>query len=181
MVIARRDPDDLGELETKWACMGAVFRACRVEGVSGCPDLDRVPLLGGDRGSISTGWPARTFLVPGRDRSHPIEWTNTYTGEAVAGGIITADMEGPDEGWLRVRVGELNQRITLRALPHHFGGRQWYFRCPATQRRCSVLWMPAGARHFCSRQAWRKQVAYALNLRAPRTGLVAGRRKSSPG
>jgi hypothetical protein len=45
--------------------------------------------------------------------------------------------------------------------PHRFEGRQWYFRCPATQHRCSVLWMPLGATRFCSRQAWRKQVAYA--------------------
>jgi hypothetical protein len=106
-----------------------------------------------------------------------IYWTNTYTGEEVASGTITADMEGPDEGWLRIRIGELNQRIDLRAMPRHFGGRQWYFRCPTTHRRCSVLWMPPGARHFCSRQAWRKQVAYASQFASPVDRAYRGQAK----
>jgi hypothetical protein len=36
----------------------------------------------------------------------------------------------------------------------HFGGRQWYFVCPYTKRRVSVLWMPPGARYFACRQRW---------------------------
>ena len=106
-----------------------------------------------------------------------IDWTNTYTGEEVASGTITADTEGPDEGWLRIRIGELTQRIELCAMPRHFGGRQWYFRCPTTQRRCSVLWMPPGARHFCSRQAWRKQVAYATQFASPVDRAYRGQAK----
>ena len=106
-----------------------------------------------------------------------VEWTNTYTGEEVASGTITADMEGPDEGWLRIRIGELTQHIDLHAMPRHFGGRQWYFRCPTTQRRCSVLWMPPGARHFCSRQAWRKQVAYASQFASPVDRAYRGQAK----
>ena len=88
-----------------------------------------------------------------------VEWTNTYTGEEVASGTITADMEGP------------------HAMPRHFEGRQWYFRCPTTQRRCSVLWMPPGARHFCSRQAWRKQVAYASQFASPVDRAYRGQAK----
>ena len=106
-----------------------------------------------------------------------IEWTNTSTGEEVASGTITADMEGLDEGWLRIRIGELNQRIDLRAMPRHFGGRQCYFRCPATQSRCTVLWMPPGARHFCGRQAWRKQVAYASQFESPADRALRGQAK----
>ena len=101
------------------------------------------------------------FIRPGaKSGPIPIQWTNTYTGEAVASGVITASMEESEEGWLRIQIGNLDQWIN-GAQPRRFGGRQWYFRCPATQRRCSVLWMPSGARQFCSRQAWRKQVAYA--------------------
>ena len=55
--------------------------------------------------------------------------------------------------------------------------RQWYFRCPATQSRCSVLWMPPGARHFCSRQAWRKQVAYASQFESPADRARRGQAK----
>ena len=42
----------------------------------------------------------------------------------------------------------------------HFGGRQWYFRCPYLNRRASVLWRPPGARDFSCRQRWGRQVAY---------------------
>jgi hypothetical protein len=45
-------------------------------------------------------------------------------------------------------------------MPRHFGGRQWYFVCPVTGDRASVLWKPLGADRFCSRRAWPQQVAY---------------------
>ena len=69
-------------------------------------------------------------------------------------------MSGRDEGWFRIQIGQLDQRIILVARPRHFGGRQWYFICPYTNRRVSVLWMPPGARDFSSRQRWGRQVAY---------------------
>ena len=98
-----------------------------------------------------------------------IEWTNTYTGEEVASGTITADMEGPDEGWLRESKSEsLTQRIDLRAMPRHFGGRQWYFRCPATQSRCSVLWMPPGARHVLQPSSLAQASRLRLSVCIPR-------------
>jgi hypothetical protein len=89
-----------------------------------------------------------------------IRWTNTYADEEVATGIITVDMT-TDEGWLRIRIGTLDQRIRLTSLPRHFGGLQWFFRCPDLNRRCTVLWMPAGARAFACRQRWGRQIAYA--------------------
>jgi hypothetical protein len=96
-------------------------------------------------------------------RSGPfqISWTNNYTGEIIASGLITANMEGLYQGWFRFQLGSLDQWIDLIPQPRHFGGRQWYFECPETHRRCSVLWMPPGATRFCSRQAWKRQVAYA--------------------
>ncbi|MGO8841304.1 MAG: hypothetical protein ACLQF1_09295, partial [Methyloceanibacter sp.] len=36
-----------------------------------------------------------------------------------------------------------------------------------THRHCSVLWMPAGARRFCSRQTWGRRVAYASQFGTP--------------
>jgi hypothetical protein len=68
-------------------------------------------------------------------------------------------MSGAQEGWLRLE-GDFIERIILVSRPRHFGGRQWYFMCPAMNRPVSVLWRPPGARQFCSRQAWGRQVAY---------------------
>ena len=90
-----------------------------------------------------------------------IRWTNTYWQEEIATGWISADMQGPVEGWLRIQIGELDQTIILVASLRHYGGRQWYFMCPVMNRRTSVLWMPPGAGRFTSRQAWPGQVAYS--------------------
>ena len=79
----------------------------------------------------------------------------------VAYGLVCADMRGPLEGWLHVRIGEnFSQFFILNAQPRLFGGRQWYFQCPVTNRQVSVVWKPDGAEQFCSRQAWGSQVAY---------------------
>lgn len=90
-----------------------------------------------------------------------ISWTNRYFNEEVAGGLITADMSGRHEGWFRIHIGHLDQRIVLVSQRRHFGGRQWYFMCPYMNRRATVLWMPPGAPSFASRQRWAGQVAYA--------------------
>jgi hypothetical protein len=89
-----------------------------------------------------------------------IVWNHSYWGE-IARGIISADMTDPHDSWLRVQIGESKQRITLVSRSRHFGGRQWFFVCPATHRIVTVLWRPPGAARFCSRQAWGRQVAYA--------------------
>ena len=88
-----------------------------------------------------------------------ITWTHSYWGE-IASGMISADMSGLHEGWFRIQLGSLDQRMTLVPRPRHFGGRQWYFVCPVTNRLASVLWKPSGATRFCSRQTWGRQVAY---------------------
>ena len=88
-----------------------------------------------------------------------IKWTHSYWGE-IASGTISADMSGPHEGWFRIQLGSLDQRIILFPRARHFGGRQWYFMCPVRNRPVSVLWKPNGATRFCSRQTWGRQVAY---------------------
>ncbi len=88
-----------------------------------------------------------------------ITWTHSYWGD-VATGLIMADMTAPHEGWLRIQLGSLDQRITLVSEKRHFGGRQWYFICPVKNRRVSVLWKLNGATRFCSRQTWGRRVAY---------------------
>jgi hypothetical protein len=69
-------------------------------------------------------------------------------------------MAHSDKGWFEISIGGFRQRITLVSRSRHFGGRQWFFQCPATHRLATVLWKPPGANRFCSRQAWGRQVAY---------------------
>jgi len=88
-----------------------------------------------------------------------ITWTRSYWGQ-VARGVISAEMSYPHDAWLRIQIGESVQRITLVSRSRNFGGRQWFFLCPATGRLATVLWMPPGADRFLSRQAWGPQVAY---------------------
>jgi hypothetical protein len=101
------------------------------------------------------------LVRPGEKCGVVIRWTNTRTGEEIANGVVTSNMEGKHEGWLRIQLGRLDQTIILVPKPRHFGGYQWYFVCPAMNRYSSVLWMPPGATRFCSRQAWGGRVAYA--------------------
>jgi hypothetical protein len=88
-----------------------------------------------------------------------IAWTISW-GEGVHG-IIGADMSDQYNAWLRIQIGDSIQQITLVSRSRHFGGRQWFFLCPATGRLATVLWKPPGAKRFLSRQAWGRQVAYA--------------------
>ena len=105
-----------------------------------------------------------------------ITWTHSYWGE-VASGFISADMSGENEGWFRIQLGGLDQRITLVAQSRHYGGRQWYFICPNKNRPASVLWKPSGATRFCSRQTWGRQVAYQSQFNDPTNRAHAGQAK----
>src|SRR6516225_3390783 len=103
----------------------------------------------------------RGFIRPGViTGAVGIAWADKYTGDEIASGLITANMSGI-EGWFRIQLGDLDQRILLTTKRRHFGGRQWYFVCPYTKRPASVLWKPPGAQSFASRQKWQRQVAYA--------------------
>ncbi len=69
-------------------------------------------------------------------------------------------MDTDNAGWLTIRLGGVEQSISLVARSRHFGGRQWYFVCPVTDKLASVLWRPNGASRFASREAWGRRVAY---------------------
>jgi hypothetical protein len=105
-----------------------------------------------------------------------ITWTHSYRGE-IANGIISADMSGSNEGWLRIQLGNLDQWISLVPQNRHFGGRQWYFRCPVKGRLVSVLWKPNGATQFRSLQAWGRQVAYQSQFNDVTNRAHAGKAK----
>lgn len=105
-----------------------------------------------------------------------IRWNSVNTGNEIASGIINAiTHDDEEEGLLHLALGNLAQWITLQAEPRHFGGRQWYFVCPDTQRRVSVLWRPPGARRFASRHAWRGKVAYGSQFETQFDRAIRGR------
>jgi hypothetical protein len=85
------------------------------------------------------------LVSPGAKCGACIRWTNTYTGEEIAKGALTSNLEGNYEGWLRIQLGDLEQTIILVPKPRHFGGYQWYFVCSVMNRYASVLWMPPGS------------------------------------
>lgn len=83
-----------------------------------------------------------------------VQWTSSYWG-VIAAGTMSASMAPDRAGWFSICVeGGRDERVNLVAAPRHFGGHQWYFVCPSTGRRCTVLWRPNGASRFASRQAW---------------------------
>lgn len=68
-----------------------------------------------------------------------IRWVPTRSGE-IAKESITIRKEGEERGFLRIVLGNIDQRLELVSQLRHFGGRQWYFQCPVTGRKCSVVW-----------------------------------------
>jgi len=119
----------------------------------------------------------RGFIQPGAYSERGISWTNNYTGEQIASGLITADMSGQHEGWFRIRLEQLDQRIILVSRLCHFGGTQWYFMCPCINRRVSVLGKPPGARAFACRQKWGRQVAYSSQFQTATDRAHQGKAK----
>jgi len=100
------------------------------------------------------------MMAPGSATGpHSIRWVNSI-GEVISSGWISADLRCDVEGLFHIQVGELEQTITLITFPRYLGGRQWFFLCPVTHRRASVVWLPPGAQQFASRHAWPGRVAY---------------------
>ena len=65
--------------------------------------------------------------------------------------------------WMRVRGTitdrwsggrDIDNKISLATVRHPGGGRRWCFVCPAQGWRVRKLYLPDGARHFLSRQAY---------------------------
>jgi hypothetical protein len=100
----------------------------------------------------------------GELRRRTILWRGSPSRNEAASAFVEADLRAELQGWLTVNLGQIRQRIQLCALKRHFGGVQWYFICPATACRASVLWMPSGSNLFLSRGAWGRQVAYATQF-----------------
>ena len=84
---------------------------------------------------------------------------------------VAADLLVDDRNWwgrLRLQHPDFDQTIGLTAVTRHFGGRQWYWVCPMTDNRCSVLYRPHGCKVFASQKYWRgRRMAYRSQFLAP--------------
>ncbi|WP_270934429.1 hypothetical protein [Falsiroseomonas oryzae] len=101
----------------------------------------------------------------------PIRWFWTRRGEAEpwAEVCITLDLRA-ERGHARLqfdvhhwtrRTGPQDQRVHLLTTPCRFGGVRWWWRCPATGRRCAKLYLPNGGTLFLSRGPGAYRLAYA--------------------
>jgi len=117
------------------------------------------------------------ILVSGAVTCRTIFWQVVGSRELVGVAVITADLTDLAYARVRIRMRGLDQTIELIAHPRALGGSQWYFRCPVLGLMASVLWKPPGARTFCSRQAWGKQVAYHTQFVGPARRARIGRER----
>jgi hypothetical protein len=109
-----------------------------------------------------------------------ITWTHSYWGE-IATGMISADMSGPHEGWFRIQLGSVDQRIILVPRARHFGGRQWYFMCPDETDPCLCFGSQMAP---CDSAVGRLGAGKSLinpNSTTPRAGPTLEKRGSSHG
>ena len=108
----------------------------------------------------------RGGVQPGSKTRAIVGCPQAYGGQSLSG-VLTAELSYPVRGWMRLELGSEDHWLELVTEARHFGGRQWYFLCPRTGRRVSVLWKPPGAQSFACRQAWGRQVAYGSQFQSP--------------
>jgi hypothetical protein len=75
---------------------------------------------------------------------------------------VELDMGPGSTGCFRFQGAGIDQTIALTAVRRHFGGRQWYWVCPRTNVRASVLWLPRWGRSFGSPKHWKASGAVYL-------------------
>jgi hypothetical protein len=141
-----------------------------------CPEADDLGETGGDMGGYGSGWRGSKkdvvedcivlsiadfvraqALVPGQCRRG--KWSWSFDGDAEPYATIGFELDLVNLGYpslrLYYRTGEtlVDSRIFLTSTTPHFGGRRWWFRCPANGVRVGKLYLPLVAIHFASRRA----------------------------
>lgn len=101
----------------------------------------------------------------------PVVWTWTTQGEASPWARVLVLLRlDPWRGEARLvfdvdhysrRTGPQDQVVQMETTPCRFGGRRWWWLCPATSRRCSTLYLPNGGTRFLSRGPGAYRLAYA--------------------
>lgn len=120
--------------------------------------LQRVCLQDGLKLDVNELLRQRLIYAGGVAGPFKLQWNHSHWG-TISEGTLSARLSN-ESGWVHLEFPGSTESIELVTQCRHFGGRQWYFICPVTGREASVLWKPPGATRFCSRQAWKRQVAY---------------------
>ncbi len=98
-------------------------------------------------------------IRPGQWCSGTLRWTRVARGEEVGSIGYEANLMASDQAWLRLhyRVNDEPQdyRVNLETTRPNYGGRRWWFRCPAKGRRVAKLHLPSGGQIFASRRTYR--------------------------
>jgi hypothetical protein len=109
------------------------------------------------------------LLRPGYAVAGTIRWTLVATGEERATIGFDANLRAGDEGSIRLHYtingAPQDYTVSLATSPCNYGGKRWWFICPASGRRCLKLHLPPGGTIFAARQAYR--LAYRSQRQAP--------------
>ena len=97
-------------------------------------------------------------IRPGQWCSGTLTWRRVSSGEEVGSIGYEANLIDPDDSWMRLHYRQNGEprdyRVTLETTRPNYGGRRWWFRCPATGRRIVKLHSPPGGDIFASRRAY---------------------------
>lgn len=115
------------------------------------------------------------WVRPNSSKGGSLSWGSPTMGERVASIRYFASVED-SHGRLRLSyshrdpmTGEWQETeywVDLITTPQPFGGRRWWFRCPASGRRVLKLHLPPGQHVFASRKAHR--LGYQSQRESPR-------------
>jgi len=88
----------------------------------------------------------------GQTGNGEIHWQDG--GAPIRSARFRIDLRNIDRASLTLSDEIAGQTIALVAVPQHFGGHRWWFRCPVTGERARTLHLPPGGAGFASRKAW---------------------------
>lgn len=114
------------------------------------------------------------FDSPG---SHYWQTTDT-TGKVLYTSAVEVETVNSGLSWF---VRDTRQSIYLHSTALHFGGLRWRFSCPGCERRCGILYKPAGATVYecriCHRLRYADKSAASFGAMARLVGIDAGKLK----
>ena len=106
-------------------------------------------------------------LIRGGLRTGACEVEVKGDGSATKGRLSAYFDDGPMH-WVHLQFPSFDQTFALTRVARHFGGFQWYFICPRTGDKASVLWLPHGQRSFASQKYWKtRRKAYSSQFLSP--------------
>ena len=100
-------------------------------------------------------------------RSGTFKASMVVDGSPIEGELTICMDDGPLRR-MEFRFPGFNHTIGLTKVRRPFGGFQWYFFCPMTGDRASVLWLPRGQNVFASQRYWKgRRMAYDTQFLSP--------------